>query len=169
MEFASEADRTNAVAAALTVLLRDHWPGHKPAVVITATRSHAGKGTVADFVRGAVGKADILYEGVDWPMQSQFQRQLRADPDVGLVCLDNVRLDSAGGRPKCIRSAFVEGFVTSPELTLASPGAGEPLSVRNSYVVLINTNEGTLSADLTNRALPIHLAPRGGSRRNCGG
>jgi hypothetical protein len=38
MEFESEADRTNAVAGAITVLLRDHWPGGKPIVVITATR-----------------------------------------------------------------------------------------------------------------------------------
>jgi hypothetical protein len=161
MHFAGNADRTNAVAAALTVLLRDHWPGSKPAVVITATRSHAGKGTVAEFIRGAVGKADILYEGVDWPLQHQFQKQLRADPDIGLVYLDNVRLDSAGGRPRFIRSAFVEGFVTTPAHTLASPGAGEPLSLQNRYVVVLNTNEGTLSPDLMNRALPIHLDPRG--------
>ena len=51
MDFDTDADRTNAVAAALTVLLRDLWPGEKPIVVITATRSHAGKGTIAEMIR----------------------------------------------------------------------------------------------------------------------
>ena len=42
MEFESRADRTNAVAAALTTLLRHHWLGEKPLYQITATKSHAG-------------------------------------------------------------------------------------------------------------------------------
>ena len=80
MEFESRADRTNAVAAALTTLLRHHWLGEKPLYQITATKSHAGKGTVAEFARGSVGKADILYESIDWPMQSQFQQTGQARP-----------------------------------------------------------------------------------------
>lgn len=127
MDFATEADRTNTVAAALTVLLRHHWPGGKPLVLVTATKSHSGKSTVTEFVRGSAAKADILYESADWPMQSQFQRQAALDADLGLVCFDNVRLDSAGGRGRFIRSAFVESFVTTPEIILASPGAGDPL------------------------------------------
>ena len=104
MEFESRADRTNAVAAALTTLLRHHWLGEKPLYQITATKSHAGKGTVAEFARGSVGKADILYESIDWPMLSQFQRQVKLDPDLGVIIFDNVRLDSAGGRGKFIRA-----------------------------------------------------------------
>src|SRR4029077_11078087 len=84
MAFESGADRTNAVAAALTALLRHQWLGEKPLVLITATRSHSGKGTVAEFVRGSVGKADILYESIDWPMQSQFERQVKLNPDLGV-------------------------------------------------------------------------------------
>lgn len=90
MEFESPADRTNAVAAALTTLLRNHWLGEKPLVQITATKSHAGKGTITEFVRGSERKADILYEALDWPMQSQFHRQLRLDPDLGVIVFDNV-------------------------------------------------------------------------------
>jgi hypothetical protein len=161
MDFASEADRTNTVAAALTSLLNNHWPGEKPVVLVTATKSHSGKGTVTDFIRGTLPKADILYESIDWPMQSQFQKQIRLNPEVGFVCFDNVRLDSAGGRAKTIRSAFVESFVTNPEIMLASPGAGEAVRIKNSYVVSINTNDGGLSADLLNRSLPIHLTPKG--------
>jgi hypothetical protein len=161
MDYESRADRTNAVAAALTVLLRHQWLGEKPLILVTATRSHSGKGTITEFVRGSVGKADILYQSIDWPMESQFQRQIKLDPDLGMIEFDNVRLDSAGGRGKFIRSAFVESFVTTAEVTLASPGAGEAIALRNKYVVVINTNDGALSQDILNRALPIHLAPKG--------
>jgi hypothetical protein len=168
MDFASNADRTNAVAAALTVLLRNHWLGAKPVIVASATKSHAGKGTICEFVRGDVPKADVLYESVDWPMQSQFQQQYARDPDIGLMCLDNVRLDSAGGRGRFIRSAFLESFLTSPEIHLASPGVGQPTRLQNRFVMAITTNDGMLSPDLLNRALPIHLAPKGNvqSRRS---
>jgi hypothetical protein len=161
MDFASKADRSNTVAAALTVLLRNHWPGAKPVVVVTATKSHAGKGTIADFIRGNVAKAEILYESVDWPMQSQFQQQYARNPDIGMMYLDNIRLDSSGGRGRFIRSAFLESFLTSAEIHLASPSAGEPARLRNRFVMTITTNDGMLSPDLLNRALPIHLAPRG--------
>jgi hypothetical protein len=164
MDFAGNADRTNTVAAALTVLLRHHWPGEKPVVLVSATKSHAGKGTITEFVRGVVAKADVLYESIDWPMQSQLQRQLAHDPDIGMICLDNVRLDSAGGKARYIRSGFIEGFVTSPEVRLASPGGGEPVRLMNCFVVAVNTNDGSLSPDLMNRALSIHLAPKGDVR-----
>ena len=161
MAFATNADRTNAVAAALTVLLRNHWPGAKPVVVVTATKSHAGKGTITEFIRGNVAKADVLYESIDWPMQSQLQRQFAQNPEIGVMCLDNVRLDSAGGKGRFIRSGFLESFVTSHEIHLAAPGAGEPARFKNRFVMAITTNDGMLSPDLLNRALPIHLAPKG--------
>lgn len=161
MPFASEADATNTVAAALTVSLRRLWLGGKPLILVTSTRSHSGKGTLTEFFRGVVPKADILYESQDWPMQSQFQKQIWFDADIGMAVFDNVRLDSAGGRGNMVRSAFLEGFVTNAEITLASPGAGEPIRIKNKYVVTINTNDGALSPDLLNRSLPIHLAPVG--------
>jgi hypothetical protein len=161
MSFATNSDRTNCLAAAVTALLRHHWIGEKPLVQISSSKSHAGKSTVADFVRGSIGKADILYESIDWPMQSSFQRQVLLNPDLGVIQFDNIRLDSAGGRGKFIRSGFVESFVTSAEITLASPGAGEAITLANKYLVIITTNDGSLSQDILNRALPIHLAPKG--------
>lgn len=161
MDFFAPADRTNTVAAALTILLRHHWAGQKPLILITATKSHAGKGTTTDFIRGRVAKADVLYENIDWPMQSQFQRQLNLDPEIGMVVLDNVRLDSAGGRSPAIRSAWIESFVTTAEVTLASPDAGDAIRLKNRFVFVINTNDGSLSPDSLNRSLPIHLAPKG--------
>jgi hypothetical protein len=161
MAWASNADRTNAVAAAITMLLSNHWHGGKPLVLVTATKSHAGKGTVTEFIRGRAAKADLLYENLDWPIQSQFQNQVKADPEIRMVLFDNVRLDSAGVKNRFIRSGFVESFVTNEKVTLASPGDGDPIKLVNKYVVVINTNEGNLSPDLLNRALPIHLAPTG--------
>jgi len=94
-------------------------------------------------------------------MQSQFQQQYARNPDIGMMCLDNVRLDSAGGRGRFIRSAFLESFLTSPEIHLASPSVGQPARLKNRFVMTITTNDGMLSLDLLNRALPIHLAPNG--------
>ena len=160
MAFAGPADRTNTVAAALTVRLRRCWPGAKPIVLVTGTKSHSGKGTVTEFIRGNVPKADILYESIDWPMQSQFQRQVQAVPDIGLVVCDNVRCDSSG-RATMIRSAFIESFVTNAQIILASPGVGEAVRLDNHFVFTINTNDGKLSPDLMNRGFSIHLAPKG--------
>jgi len=160
MAFATPADRANAVAAALTLKLRHHWLGQKPLVVVTASKSHSGKGTITEFIRGSAPKADILYQDKDWPMQRQFQSQLQLNPQLAMVLLDNVRCDSAG-RAHEIRSAFIESFVTTEELTLAAPGAGDPIHVRNRFLVVINTNDGNLSTDMLNRALGIHLEPRG--------
>ena len=131
MAFATDADRTNTIGAALTVLLRRQWLGQKPVILVTATKSHAGKGTITEFFRGSVPKADVLYESIDWPMQSQFQRLAQGNPDIGVVIFDNVRCDSSG-RSNFIRSAFIESFVTNAEVTLASPSAGEPISLRES-------------------------------------
>ena len=91
MPFASNADRTNTVAAALTVLLRRKWPGQKPVILVTSTKSHSGKGTITEFFRGGVPKADVLYESLDWPMKYEFQQQVKSNPEIGVVVFDNVR------------------------------------------------------------------------------
>ena len=159
MPFATNADRTNAVAAALSVLLRRMWPGGKPLVLVTATRSHSGKTTITDFISGKTTKAVVLYESIDWPMQVQLHKQLVQDPDIGVVVLDNVRLDSSGGRATCIRSAFLESLVTSTEVRLTSVSVTESFCSPNRYLTIINTNDGSVSIDMLNRGLPIHLAP----------
>ena len=159
MDCDSEASRTNSIAAALTILLRHHFPGHKPLILVTANQSHAGKGTVMDAIRGPVPKAVIPYQANDWPMESALHKQLNSDPDLGLIDLDNVRKDSAG--VNVIRSGFFESLVTSAEIKLNSPTGGSPINRRNDFVLGINTNEGTVSPDLLNRSLWIHLAPQG--------
>jgi len=160
MPFATNADRTNAVAAALTVPLRRCWRGAKPAVLVTGTKTHSGKTTITEFIRGNTPKADLLYEDNDWPMQHQFQAQLKVAPDIGVVVLDNVRCDSSG-RASMIRSGFLESFITNPDVILASPGAGEAMRVQNQYLTIINTNHGHFSPDMLNRGTSIHLAPEG--------
>jgi hypothetical protein len=91
MPYATPADKTNVVAAALTVLLRDMWRGQKPLVLITVDKSHSGKGTTTDCICGSVGKADIQYENIGWTIQIQFQRQVRHDPEIGVMSLPSSR------------------------------------------------------------------------------
>lgn len=159
MDWQSNADRTNAVGALLTVPFRRHFPGGKPLILITATKSHSGKSTLVEFIRGNTPKVELLYENVDWPMQRCLHDQLEQYPEAGVINYDNVRIDSSG-RGKIIRSGLVESFLTNSEIVLSST-RGKPIRMANRFVVLLNSNEGALSIDLLNRSLPIRLAPSG--------
>lgn len=157
----TNADRTNALAAALTVPTRLHFPGGKPLVLVTASKSHAGKGTLSEFIRGRTAKAEITYEDKDWPMQRNLHEQLLHKPEIGVINFDNVRTDSSG-RARIIRTGFLESFITNAEIVLSSATSrSRPIRTANKFVVLLNTNEGSLSIDLLNRSLPIRLEPQG--------
>jgi hypothetical protein len=158
MAFAGNADRTNAVAAALTVLLRRLWPGGKPLVALTSTKSHGGKNTLVDFAAGATPPVSISYQSTDWAFKNCFIAAVKHSPSAGVVHIDNARLE---GGQKHIASAFLEQILTDPEPLLYSPGRGSPLKSRNQLVVALSTQYGTIAEDLMNRALPIRLAPVG--------
>jgi hypothetical protein len=158
MAFATESDRTNAVAGALTVVLRNFWPGGKPCLLVTSTKSHAGKETIVAFAAGSTPHASISYERADWALQRAFVAAVKHEPEIGLVDVENTRLDRGQSE---VASAFLERFITDPTPLLYTPGTGAPRRVRNEIVVTITTNHGALSKDLLNRGLAIHLAPVG--------
>jgi hypothetical protein len=161
MQWASNADRTNAVAALLTVPFRFRFPGGKPLILVTASKSHSGKGTLVEFIRGKTTKVELLYEDKDWPMQKVLHQQLIELPQAGIINLDNVRTDSSG-RAKLIRTGFLESLITTGDLVLSSAtGRLRPIRTANRYLVLLNTNEGAVGADLLNRSLPIRLEAMG--------
>lgn len=158
MAFEDNADRTNTVAALLTVMLRNHWPGGKPILVVTATKSHAGKDTVILLTAVATKQCSISYQATNWALERSFVGTLNHDPEIGVVVVENARLDR---RDQHISSAFIERFATDPEPLLFSTGTGQPVRRQNDIVVAISTNFGTVSEDIMNRALPIHLNPVG--------
>lgn len=158
MAFETNADRTNAAATLLTVLLRNHWPGGKPIIVATATKSHAGKDTVIAFGSVTTKQCSISYQATNWALERSFVGALNQSPDIGVVVIENARLDR---RDRFIASAFIERFATDPEPLLFSTGTGKPVRRRNDVVLAISTNYGSVSEDIMNRALPIHLAPVG--------
>jgi hypothetical protein len=116
MAFSTEADRSNAVAAALTVMLRNFWEGAKPLIAVTASKSHAGKDTIIDFAAGRTPHASLSHESVDWAFQKNFASLVHNDPTLGLVNVESVRAD---GRDAKIQSAFLERLLT---LTLHKSG-----------------------------------------------
>jgi hypothetical protein len=158
MAFETQADRTNAVAGALTVLLRNHLPGGKPILIVTANKSHAGKDTVIDFAAGIAGSISISYQATNWAVERSFVGAVKSNPDVGVVVIENARLDRGD---KFLASAFLERFATDPEPLLFSTGTGPPARRRNDLVLAISTNFGSVSEDLMNRGLPVHLNPVG--------
>lgn len=158
MPFETEADMTNAVAGALTVMFRNHLPGGKPVLIVTSGKSHSGKDTVITFASGMAGSISISYQGTNWALERSFVGALKSNPDVGAVVIENARLDR---RDRFIASAFLERFATDPEPLLFSTGTGPPVRRRNDIVLAISTNYGSVSEDLMNRGLPIHLNPVG--------
>jgi len=154
MQFDTNADRTNAVAAALTVLLRNHWPGGKPILTVTANKSHSGKDTVIDFAANEAESTSISYQATNWAFQDTFIAALKANSETAVVVIENARLD---GRERAIASAFLERFVTDPKPLLYSPGTGDPVRRRNDVVTAISTNFGMVSEDIANRSLRSHL------------
>lgn len=158
MAFATPADRANAVALAITVLLRFFWPGAKPVGVVTSTKSHGGKDTVISFAAGSTPKVSVDYESTDWAFRQGLIACLKARPDAGVVNVENARL---GRGDKFVASAVLERFLTDPEPVIHSTKLREPLRIKNHLVLAISTNYGTVSEDLMNRALPIHLNPVG--------
>jgi hypothetical protein len=158
MAFESDADRANAIAAILTVLLHTHWLGGKPILVVTASKSHAGKDTVILFAVGLFRHTAISYQATNWALERSFVGAVNHDQDVAVVVIENARLDR---RDRCIASAFIERFATDPEPLLFSTGTGRPVRRKNDIVLAISTNFGTVSEDIMNRSLPIHLTPVG--------
>ena len=154
MAFEGNADRTNAVAAALTVLLRNHWPGGKPILTVTANKSHAGKDTVISFAVNEAKSTSISHQLKDWAFERAFVGALKTAPDTAVVIMENARLD---GRERSIASAFLERFVTDPNPFLFSTGTGEPVRFRNTIVTAISTNFGNVSEDIANRDLPVRM------------
>src|SRR5262249_29131668 len=148
MAFASNADRTNAVAAGLTVMLRGLWPGGKPVLVVTSTKSHGGKETVIQFACGGALKVPISYQATDWALERNFVGAVKHSPQAAVVSIENARLAKEG---RCIASAFLERLVTDPEPLFFSTGTGSPIRRRNDLIVAISTNYGTISEDLMNR------------------
>ncbi len=158
MEWECNADRTNAVGAALTVMLRNQWPGGKPVLLATATKSHAGKDTTLAFAAGLAGSVSISYQATNWALERSFVGAIKTAPEAGMIVIENARLDR---RDRFIASAFLERFATDPEPLFFSTGTGQPVRRRNDLVLAVSTNFGTVSEDLLNRSLPIHLHPNG--------
>jgi len=158
MEFESMADRTNTVAFALTVMLHNHWLGGKPIAVVTATKSHAGKDTIIDFASGPARSCSVTYEAADWALKQDFVRALKEAPETVVMVIGNARLQR---RNSFIASQWVEHFATEKDVYLSAPGTGEGVWRRNDVVIAMSTNFGSVSEDIMNRSLPIHLDPLG--------
>ncbi len=158
MTFADNADRTNAVAAALTVVLRNHWLGGKPIITVTATKSHAGKDTIIAFATNEARSMSISYQSTNWAFERAFVGALNTNPTTAVLVVENARLDR---KDRVIASAYLERFATDPRPFLFSTGTGQPTQRINNIVTAISTNFGTVSEDIANRSLPIHLNPVG--------
>ena len=158
MDFAANADRTNTVGLALTEQLRNFWLGAKPIGIVTSDKSHGGKDTVVAFAAGSNAKTSMDYQSTDWAFRQGLIAAIKSCPGVGLINIENARL---GRGENGIASATLERFLTDPEPALHSTKTNGVLRIKNNLVLTITTNFGSVSEDLMNRGLPIHLSPIG--------
>lgn len=150
MAFKSEADRTNAAAFALTVVLRHKWMGHKPFFAVTANKSHAGKDTVIQFAAGKTKKTEVSLHYRDWATQNEMVSAL-VDPEIGVLSIGNIRAE-------IIESSFLERMVTDSKLLMqSSKRRGDGYTRENDFVICASANNGRFSIDLANRSVPIDL------------
>lgn len=151
-----DAGRTNAVALALTGLLRFMWQGKKPFGAVTSNKSHAGKDTVVDFASGRTGRVEVSWQHADWALQNETVAAL-FDINIGILTIGNIRIGSGA-----IESAFIERIVTAPKSIMqSSKRKGDGYGRNGDFVVLATANMGRFSTDLANRSLPIHLELHG--------
>ncbi len=87
MEFESGADRTNGLAALLTCTLRNFWPGAKPILAVTATKSHSGKDTVIEFASGQHCVAPSRTRLPTGALQRSITDAIQAYPELGVMFL----------------------------------------------------------------------------------
>ena len=97
----------------------------------------------------------VTYGGI---VQRALVGALNHDPDTGVVVIENARIDR---KDRPIASAIIERYATDPEPFLFSTGTGPATRRVNDVVLAISTNFGTVSEDILNRSLPIHLNPTG--------
>lgn len=156
MCFKTNADRTNAAALALTVLLRQMFPGDKPFATVTANRSHAGKDTVLDFCAGHTGREEVSYHRADWAMQNEVTAVLKV-PEVGMVSVGNIRVGTG-----IIETSILERLLTNSDpLLQSSKMSGTGFKRKADFVLACSANQGKFSTDLMNRAIPICLEMKG--------
>ena len=153
MNFNTAGDRYKAMAAKLVVMLRNHFLGGKPAIVVTANRSHAGKDTVLDFVKGSTPEVTLTFGTTDWALENIFMKAYRVDPNTGVYNFANIRLDSK----QQVASAFLERTLTSSVVDCHSVKLGH-LRCPNNFVMLFSINQGRFSEDMINRSLVINLS-----------
>lgn len=155
MNFLNDSDRANTLAAKLTVLLRNHWPGAKPCILVSANKSHSGKDTVMDFIVGRTDRFNLTYSNHDWTIEMKILKRLKSSNGMtGFIGIDNVRTS----KNLDISSAFLEGMITSETVHITNPtGKSDCMKFRNELVVGFTVNNGQFSPDLLNRGLPIQL------------
>ena len=105
-------------------MLRNHWPGSKPILAVTANKSHAGKDTVIAFATNEAQSTSISYQAKNWAFERNFVGALKTTPDTAVIVVENARLDY---KDRVIASAFLERFTTDPYPFLFSTGTGAPL------------------------------------------
>ncbi len=147
--YVAEADRTNALALAMTPILRPAIPGPVPLALVSATQQGTGKGLHAEVTSHiASGRAATM---APLAKDEELQKQLYANLLAGeaLITFDNV-----DGR---IYSPVLARFLTATEIGGRILGESSAPSLPQRATWIATGNAIQLGGDLARRCYPINL------------
>ncbi len=153
--FADEASRTHAICLALLPLVRLAIDGCTPLHMVTAPLPRSGKGKLINTIcRATVGHdADLLPPAdgnEEW--RKKITAKLKAAPSV--INIDNLDPKSE------VDSGALASMLTSPIWTDRELGSSREVSVPNEAIWCATGNNPSMSRELADRCVSIHLDPK---------
>lgn len=148
--FVSEADRTNALAFALTPFARDFIEGPTPLGDIEATGPGTGKGLLADvLLMPSVGKSVGIM--TQWSDEEECRKRITAIVKTGkaAVILDNVT--------KPVNSGTFAGALTALDWEDRMMGTHDIRTFPIRCVWLMTANNPVMSTEIARRCVRIRL------------
>lgn len=154
ISFATDADRSVALAAILTPVVRTAIPGPIPMIIIESNTPGGGKSMLADVAAIiATGRnAGMMPPTRDEETEKRITSYLRRGDRV--ICIDNVDQKSPLG------GAALDALLTSETWTGRVLGRSDMVSCRNRALWMATGNNIRLEGDLPRRVIRCYIDPK---------
>lgn len=154
ISFATEADRSVALAAILTPVARTAIPGPIPMIVIESNTPGGGKTMLADVASIiATGRnAQLMAPTRDEEMEKRITAYLRQGDRV--ICIDNV------DQKHPIGGAALDALLTSEIWSGRLLGKSDMVSCRNRAMWMATGNNVRLEGDMPRRVIRCYIDPK---------
>lgn len=153
-QFDSDADRANAIALGLTLMLRNSLPygSLPPLFLITSDNPGSGKTTLASII-GIIAMGEVVGSTAIGESDAEMKKHLLAEADLGTEFLI---FDNASTRNK-IDCGTLASVVTGTKIRGRRLGVSQVIDTENKMTVCFTGNKISASGELVDRAVFIEL------------